>query len=203
MVEREEPRLPINQVAEDLRTSDNPLERVFARSIKEIYTSGEYGMAFLRGSSTDSYELEALRVITRRQDKLEAFYATFTRNKSALRRLASRIHGGMQTLPRNVPHEFFSILRGESLRRVQEAGLQTIAALEVATSRETHEELFRIIYPKVLMGVSPAEVLGTPKEMFAVPERQQRDLAMAISFNFLKTIPFERRDITVTIPRHR
>lgn len=187
MVKEGDPR-NISSVIDALNAGERPLDQFLGRCLAEMYQSGQYGTSIIYGTRNPNEDMfiSYLRVVALRLGEIQSIVLTFEHNRGAQRRIIDKLLQLTRDLPldRNSMRPIAEI----ATRSVEQAGILTLAAMQVSNSIATGAEIVQVSYPKTYMHLLP------------VPEDYQRDLAFGMAIHYLKNVPFGRGNITIQVP---
>lgn len=197
-----ENRVPIDELAKYLRAGERPIDQYVARTLEEIYSSGQYRGAVLSPAGADLDEPQValgIRFVSLRDGNLFTAVTSLVHGRPAIRRLQRSIE--TETARLFVHRGDFDMLEPLALEALGRAGLQTAAAMQISERISDGKELTSVIYPKPFMGIISVEpmvrMVGYQPPTGA---DLNSDLGLIMGMHFLKRIPYSPGDMIITSP---
>lgn len=193
MTEQESNLGPIEGLIRQIESGERPIDKYLGKSLRELFFSGAYRLAILSGTSDPSERMifEAVRIVGKRNNRLQSLTFSMSPNKNTTRRQLDTMLEATRKIPVNSSGlTAFSAFQDDALDALENANLQTIAAMQISRSVTSRKEIVQVNYPRVFMNLMP------------VPEPFRQDLGLGIATYFLKTVPFGKGNIDITIPSH-
>lgn len=193
MTERESNLGPIEGLIKQIESGERPINKYSGKSLRELFFSGAYRLAILSGNSDPSELMvfQAIRIVGKRNHRLESLTLSMSPNKNTRTRQLDTMLEATRKIPVNSSgFTAFSVFQDAALNALENANPQTIAAMQVSRSVTSRKEIVQVNYPRVFMNLMP------------VPESFRQDLGLGIATYFLKTVPFGKGNIDITIPSH-
>lgn len=195
-------RVPIDELAKYLRAGERPIDQYVARTLEEIYSSGQFRGAVLSPAGADLDQPQValgLRFVGLREGNLFTAVASIVHGRPAIRRLQRSIE--TETARLFVHRGDFDMLEPSALNALTEAGLQTAAVMQISERISDGKEMTSVLYPKPFMNIvdvgSMVEMVG-----YQPPSGADlgSDLGLIMGMHFLKRIPYSPGDMVITSP---
>ncbi|HVF69502.1 MAG TPA: hypothetical protein VNA13_02960, partial [Xanthomonadales bacterium] len=177
----------------NLRSGERPIDHFLAKSLEEIYSSGEYRSALFGASTAYDFPRTPLgmRIVAVREGRLVAPVVMFDKPKNQ-QKLFERMKGDVERLPGGD----LSALVDPALEALRAKGLQTAATLLLNRDLRTGRVFSEVGYPKVFREITAglqgqfsdlqhefglegiAESIGVPKDFLArlvTPDETMKD----------------------------
>lgn len=197
MREREEGFGQIQGLIKHLESGERPVDQYIARSMRELYMSGSYRTAILKGADDHSRgkeKVELIRIVGMREGRLDSFCLSENQiNRDEERQKLDILLEETRSLPIDTKSmAAFGELSDTALNSLRRTQLQSVAGMTLSKSLATGNQIVQVIYPR------------TFRELLSpfITEPFKDDLALGVAAYFLKTVPFGKGNIQFTIPSH-
>lgn len=170
---------------------ERPLDQRVAQSLREIYLSGLFRNAILRGSNdqAEDIEINALRIIMRDRGDLKAVSLVFNSDKADDRTLLDTMIADTNGL---IPIPGGILLDQPAINALTHREIQTVAGLELSRSVGTGNEVAILHSPKAFGSLLPSLSSRSLTETFCD----------GMASYFLQSIPFGEGGFRINVPSH-
>lgn len=186
----------VNELIKVLKSGERPLDRRVGQALEDVYASGKFRTAVLRGFTGGSIDVPqailAVRLVTLETNGgIQSAVVSQPHLKHRSREFLDKLHRDLNSLSVDAGRLVVSLL--PLLQElVTQQGLSVLAAQHLSQNLQTKEEIGAVLYPRVY------RTLPLP----FIPDSQRDSLGLMMASGVLKLVPFDRHNVSIISPAH-
>lgn len=178
-----------------LKSGQRPRERVTGQALEDIYASGKFRTATLRGVTGGIADVPqlimAIRIVTLKEPGVyESAVVTSPSLAHRSREFMDKLQRDLDSLPIEAGLVIPVLPMLEDL--ITQEGLTAMAAQHLSRDFATKKEMGAVLYPRVFRNM--------PNPFPLISDGQRDSIGLAMATGVLKRVPFGRNPVNFTLP---